>query len=222
MTLWWGNETRSSCLLLTVILTCRYFHLIVKGWAGRRNCRLPSKIRAELLLHPAGNYESHNTSTSNHLTSWLFQVKPLPVICSSPSSSSSSPSSPSSRVTAAAHLPASTHTQSRPGLVHPPPPPHTHCLTFAARMTIISPPPVAMMIPAASPWLVNELGEALCSVVAPPPYSYDPNGSDLPRGPFVLFVHLISNSPISLISAPSMICKFLPVSKTTSVSCILH
>ncbi|XP_029706440.1 putative bifunctional UDP-N-acetylglucosamine transferase and deubiquitinase ALG13 isoform X5 [Takifugu rubripes] len=82
------------------------------------------------------------------------QVKPLAVICSSPSSSSSSPSSPSSRVTAAAHLPASTHTQSRP---------------------------VAMMIPAASPWLVNELGEALCSVVAPPPYSYDPNGSDLPR-----------------------------------------
>ncbi|TWW59198.1 putative bifunctional UDP-N-acetylglucosamine transferase and deubiquitinase ALG13, partial [Takifugu flavidus] len=81
------------------------------------------------------------------------KVKPLAVICSSPSSSSSSPSSPSSRVTAA-HLPASTHTQSRP---------------------------VAMMIPAASPWLVNELGEALCSVVAPPPYSYDPNGSDLPR-----------------------------------------
>uniref|UniRef100_A0A671TCM1 ubiquitinyl hydrolase 1 n=1 Tax=Sparus aurata TaxID=8175 RepID=A0A671TCM1_SPAAU len=40
---------------------------------------------------------------------------------------------------------------------------------------------VAMAIPAASPWLVNELGEALCTVVAPPPYSYDPNGSDLPR-----------------------------------------
>uniref|UniRef100_A0A3P8TN01 ubiquitinyl hydrolase 1 n=1 Tax=Amphiprion percula TaxID=161767 RepID=A0A3P8TN01_AMPPE len=41
---------------------------------------------------------------------------------------------------------------------------------------------VAMAIPAASPWLVNELGEPLCTVVAPPPYSYDPNGSDLPRG----------------------------------------
>ncbi|XP_008299858.1 putative bifunctional UDP-N-acetylglucosamine transferase and deubiquitinase ALG13 [Stegastes partitus] len=40
---------------------------------------------------------------------------------------------------------------------------------------------VAMAIPAASPWLVSELGEALCTVVAPPPYSYDPNGSDLPR-----------------------------------------
>lgn len=42
--------------------------------------------------------------------------------------------------------------------------------------------PVAMAIPAASPWLVNELGETLCTVVALPPYSYDPNGSDLPRG----------------------------------------
>lgn len=41
---------------------------------------------------------------------------------------------------------------------------------------------VAMAIPAASPWLVNEMGEPLCSMVAPPPYSYDPNGSDLPRG----------------------------------------
>ncbi|XP_028272210.1 putative bifunctional UDP-N-acetylglucosamine transferase and deubiquitinase ALG13 [Parambassis ranga] len=82
-------------------------------------------------------------------------VKPLAVICSSPSSSSSSsPSSPSSRVTAAGHLPAAALTQTRS---------------------------VAMAIPAASPWLVNEMGEPLCSVVAPPPYSYDPNGSDLPR-----------------------------------------
>ena len=40
----------------------------------------------------------------------------------------------------------------------------------------------AMAIPSTSPWLVNELGEPLCTVVAPPPYSYDPNGSDLPRG----------------------------------------
>ncbi|CAJ1052756.1 putative bifunctional UDP-N-acetylglucosamine transferase and deubiquitinase ALG13 isoform X1 [Xyrichtys novacula] len=78
-------------------------------------------------------------------------VKPLPVICSSPSSSSSSPSSPSSHAPAA-HLPTA-HTQTRTA---------------------------AMTIPA-SPWLVNELGEPLCSNVAPPPYSYDPNGSDLPR-----------------------------------------
>ncbi|XP_026215106.1 putative bifunctional UDP-N-acetylglucosamine transferase and deubiquitinase ALG13 isoform X2 [Anabas testudineus] len=81
-------------------------------------------------------------------------VKPLAVICSSPSSSSSSPSSPSSRVPAAAHLPPTVHTQTRS---------------------------VAMAIPAASPWLVNEMGEPLCTMVAPPPYSYDPNGSDLPR-----------------------------------------
>lgn len=32
-----------------------------------------------------------------------------------------------------------------------------------------------------APWLVNELGEPVCAVVAPPPYSYDPSGADLPR-----------------------------------------
>ncbi|MEQ2196087.1 hypothetical protein XENOCAPTIV_023770 [Xenoophorus captivus] len=73
-------------------------------------------------------------------------VKPLPVICSSPSSSSSSPPSPS-RVPATPHLPPAAHAQTRPAV----------------------------------PWLVNELGEPFCTVVTPPPYSYDPNGSDLPR-----------------------------------------
>nr|XP_057926269.1 putative bifunctional UDP-N-acetylglucosamine transferase and deubiquitinase ALG13 isoform X2 [Doryrhamphus excisus] len=82
-------------------------------------------------------------------------VKPLGVISSSPSSSSSSsPSSPSSRAPAASHLPVAPHA-----------PPRS----------------VAIAIPAASPWLVNELGETLCTVVTPPPYSYDPNGNDLPR-----------------------------------------
>ncbi|XP_034043541.1 putative bifunctional UDP-N-acetylglucosamine transferase and deubiquitinase ALG13 [Thalassophryne amazonica] len=76
-------------------------------------------------------------------------VKPLVVVCSSPSSASSSPSSSSPRAPGAA-----AHSQPRP---------------------------VAMAIPAASPWMVNELGEPLCTVVTPPPYSYDPNGSDLPR-----------------------------------------
>ncbi|XP_041839920.1 putative bifunctional UDP-N-acetylglucosamine transferase and deubiquitinase ALG13 isoform X2 [Melanotaenia boesemani] len=81
-------------------------------------------------------------------------VKSMAVICSSPSSSSSSPSSPSSRIPAAAHLPPAAHAQTRS---------------------------VTMAMPAAAPWLVNELGEPLCTVVAPPPYSYDPNGGDLPR-----------------------------------------
>ncbi|MED6250088.1 hypothetical protein ATANTOWER_024493 [Ataeniobius toweri] len=80
-------------------------------------------------------------------------VKPLPVICSSPSSSSSSPPSPS-RVPATPHLPPAAHAQTRP---------------------------VALTISAAAPWLVNELGEPLCTVVTPPPYSYDLGGSDLPR-----------------------------------------
>lgn len=33
----------------------------------------------------------------------------------------------------------------------------------------------------AVPWFVNELGEPV-ALAPPPPYSYDPNGSDLPRG----------------------------------------
>ena len=110
----------------------------------------------------------------------VFQVvKPLAVICSSPSSSSSSPSSPSSHVPAAAHLPPATHTQTRSG-THK----HTHRHTHTSKcyIDVVVSVLVAMAIPAASPWLVNELGEALCTVVAPPPYSYDPNGSDLPRG----------------------------------------
>ncbi|KAM9769943.1 LOW QUALITY PROTEIN: putative bifunctional UDP-N-acetylglucosamine transferase and deubiquitinase ALG13, partial [Menidia menidia] len=82
-------------------------------------------------------------------------VKPMAAICSSPSSSSSSPpSSPSSRAPPPAHLPPAVHAPTRS---------------------------VAMAIPASSPWLVNEMGEPVCTVVAPPPYSYDPHGTDLPR-----------------------------------------
>ncbi|KAK0150305.1 putative bifunctional UDP-N-acetylglucosamine transferase and deubiquitinase ALG13 [Merluccius polli] len=68
------------------------------------------------------------------------------------SSPSSSSSSSSSHTSPASHLPSQGHT-------------HT----------------VAMAIPAASQWLVNELGEPLSPLLAPPPYSYDPNGNDLPR-----------------------------------------
>lgn len=56
-----------------------------------------------------------------------------------------------------------------------------------------------MTIPAATPWLVNELGEPLCTVVAPPLYSYDPNGGDLPRGPLLLlFCLLLAHANIIL------------------------
>ncbi|XP_022522235.2 putative bifunctional UDP-N-acetylglucosamine transferase and deubiquitinase ALG13 [Astyanax mexicanus] len=41
-------------------------------------------------------------------------------------------------------------------------------------------PVVPMQFPPASPWFVNEVGEPV-TVAPPPPYSYDPNGSDLPR-----------------------------------------
>ncbi|KAI4884404.1 hypothetical protein NFI96_011243 [Prochilodus magdalenae] len=41
-------------------------------------------------------------------------------------------------------------------------------------------PVVSMQFPPASPWFVNEMGEPV-TVAPPPPYSCDPNGSDLPR-----------------------------------------
>ncbi|KAM6969977.1 putative bifunctional UDP-N-acetylglucosamine transferase and deubiquitinase ALG13 [Aplochiton taeniatus] len=41
-------------------------------------------------------------------------------------------------------------------------------------------PVVSLPFVAASPWLVNELGEPV-SPMAPPPYSYEANGTDLPR-----------------------------------------
>ncbi|XP_036381565.1 putative bifunctional UDP-N-acetylglucosamine transferase and deubiquitinase ALG13 [Megalops cyprinoides] len=41
-------------------------------------------------------------------------------------------------------------------------------------------PVVSVPYPAASPWFVNEMGETV-AMPTPPPYSYDPNGSDLPR-----------------------------------------
>ncbi|KAM9314747.1 LOW QUALITY PROTEIN: putative bifunctional UDP-N-acetylglucosamine transferase and deubiquitinase ALG13 [Pholidichthys leucotaenia] len=98
-----------------------------------------------------------NSPSRSDLTFGYTQqvVKPLSVICSSPSSSSSSsPSSPSSRRPAATHMTAAAHSQT---------------------------PSVAMAIPTAASWLVNESCDPVCTVVAPPPYSYDPNGSDLPR-----------------------------------------
>ncbi|KAJ8405808.1 hypothetical protein AAFF_G00312450 [Aldrovandia affinis] len=45
-------------------------------------------------------------------------------------------------------------------------------------------PVLSMSYPTASTWFVNEMGETVN--VAPPPYSYDPNGSDLPRDSKVL------------------------------------
>ncbi|KAJ3597330.1 hypothetical protein NHX12_000858 [Muraenolepis orangiensis] len=43
-----------------------------------------------------------------------------------------------------------------------------------------------MAIQPASLWVVNELGEPVSLLLAPPPYSYDPNGNDLPQDPRVL------------------------------------
>ncbi|XP_061103515.1 putative bifunctional UDP-N-acetylglucosamine transferase and deubiquitinase ALG13 isoform X1 [Conger conger] len=41
-------------------------------------------------------------------------------------------------------------------------------------------PVLSMPYPGASNWFVNEMGETV-NMAPPPPYSYDPNGSDLPR-----------------------------------------
>uniref|UniRef100_A0A8C8GCC4 UDP-N-acetylglucosamine transferase subunit ALG13 n=1 Tax=Oncorhynchus tshawytscha TaxID=74940 RepID=A0A8C8GCC4_ONCTS len=45
----------------------------------------------------------------------------------------------------------------------------------------MAPPSIlSMQFPPSSPWFVNDMGEAV-SASPPPPYSYDPNGNDLPR-----------------------------------------
>ncbi|KAM3865331.1 putative bifunctional UDP-N-acetylglucosamine transferase and deubiquitinase ALG13 [Diretmus argenteus] len=106
---------------------------------------------ANLAIQEGGATDSPLESMNNY--NYTQQVvKQSAAISPSPSSSSSSSSS--SHTPPASHLPPSAHSQPRT---------------------------VAMAIPAASPWLVNEMGEPLCTVIAPPPYSYDPNGSDLPR-----------------------------------------
>uniref|UniRef100_A0A8C2Z8A8 ubiquitinyl hydrolase 1 n=1 Tax=Cyclopterus lumpus TaxID=8103 RepID=A0A8C2Z8A8_CYCLU len=134
------------------------------------------------------------------------------VICSSPSSSSSSPSSPSrvpatAHLPAATQTRSGTHTHTRSStrihtLRYTHTQVHTHSHKHMLRYTLTYSHKhmlryththtmcnikcflflVAMAITATSPWLVNELGEPLCTMVAPPPYSYDLNGSDLPRG----------------------------------------
>ncbi|CAK6984254.1 putative bifunctional UDP-N-acetylglucosamine transferase and deubiquitinase ALG13 [Scomber scombrus] len=100
---------------------------------------------------PSTNQEGGNAESPPRDYNYTQQVvKPLNVICSSPSSSSSSPSSSSSRVPAAAHLQPVAHTQPRS---------------------------VAMAMPAVSPWLVNELGEPVCTLVAPPPTPTTPTAA---------------------------------------------
>lgn len=119
--------------------------------------------------------------TSSHLTCVsVFQVvKPLAAIGSSPSSSSSSPSSPSSHVPSA----ASAHTQTRSGIYTATSISIYIYIYIKATLSTHSVfHPVAMAIPTTTPWLANELGEPVCSMMTPPPYSYDPNGNDLPRG----------------------------------------
>uniref|UniRef100_A0A4W5K5Y7 UDP-N-acetylglucosamine transferase subunit ALG13 n=1 Tax=Hucho hucho TaxID=62062 RepID=A0A4W5K5Y7_9TELE len=43
----------------------------------------------------------------------------------------------------------------------------------------------SIQVPPSSPWFVNEMGDVV-STTHPPPYSYDPNGNDLPRDGKVL------------------------------------
>ncbi|XP_077575280.1 putative bifunctional UDP-N-acetylglucosamine transferase and deubiquitinase ALG13 [Stigmatopora nigra] len=108
---------------------------------------------------PQDREEEDDVARSPPRTDGLYDygqqaVKPAAGISSSPSSSAAStPSSSSSHGAPAPHATAVPHPQAR---------------SVAA-------------VPAANPWLVPDLGEGLCSLVAPPPYSYDPNGGDLPR-----------------------------------------
>uniref|UniRef100_A0A4W5NMR2 UDP-N-acetylglucosamine transferase subunit ALG13 n=1 Tax=Hucho hucho TaxID=62062 RepID=A0A4W5NMR2_9TELE len=77
--------------------------------------------------------------------------------------SNSSSSASSSQIPPAPMAPPSSHPEGAPM------PPHT-----------MGRPVLSMQFPPSSPWFVNEMGEAV-SASPPPPYSYDPNGNDLPR-----------------------------------------
>ncbi|XP_041750349.2 putative bifunctional UDP-N-acetylglucosamine transferase and deubiquitinase ALG13 isoform X7 [Coregonus clupeaformis] len=77
--------------------------------------------------------------------------------------SNSSSSASSSQTPPAPMAPPSSHPQGAPM------PPHA-----------MGRPVLSMQSPPSSPWFVNEMGEAV-SAAPPPPYSYDPNGNDLPR-----------------------------------------
>ncbi|XP_010893011.2 putative bifunctional UDP-N-acetylglucosamine transferase and deubiquitinase ALG13 isoform X1 [Esox lucius] len=83
---------------------------------------------------------------------------PAAIFTSNSSSSSSSSQTPPTPMT-----PSSNHPQGAPGPLH-----------------AMSRPVLSMHFPPSTPWFVNEMGETV-SVAPPPPYSYDPNGSDLPR-----------------------------------------
>ncbi|XP_029557410.1 putative bifunctional UDP-N-acetylglucosamine transferase and deubiquitinase ALG13 isoform X4 [Salmo trutta] len=76
---------------------------------------------------------------------------------------SNSSSASSSQIPPAPMDPPSSHPEGAPM------PPHT-----------MGRPVLSMQFPPSSPWFVNEMGEAV-SASPPPPYSYDPNGNDLPR-----------------------------------------
>ncbi|XP_021474550.1 putative bifunctional UDP-N-acetylglucosamine transferase and deubiquitinase ALG13 isoform X4 [Oncorhynchus mykiss] len=74
-----------------------------------------------------------------------------------------SSSASSSQIPPAPMAPPSSHPEGAPM------PPHT-----------MGRPVLSMQFPPSSPWFVNDMGEAV-SASPPPPYSYDPNGNDLPR-----------------------------------------
>ncbi|XP_075209744.1 LOW QUALITY PROTEIN: putative bifunctional UDP-N-acetylglucosamine transferase and deubiquitinase ALG13 [Chanos chanos] len=87
------------------------------------------------------------------------------VVNSAPAAIFTSNSSPSSGSSQTPPTPQSTPILT-PGQ---PPPPHA-----------LGRPVLSMQFPGGCPWFVNELGEQV-SLAPPPPYSYDPNGNDLPR-----------------------------------------
>ncbi|XP_026886325.2 putative bifunctional UDP-N-acetylglucosamine transferase and deubiquitinase ALG13 [Electrophorus electricus] len=82
---------------------------------------------------------------------------PAAIFTSSPSSSTGSSQSPPNTL--------------QPSPMSPGQPPPLHPLGR---------PVLSMQFPPSSPWFVNEMGEPV-AVAPPPPYSYDPNGNDLPR-----------------------------------------
>lgn len=115
-------------------------------------------------------------------SSQAVSTAPAAIFTSNSSSASSSQIPPAPMAPPSSHpegAPMPPHTMGRPG---------THSIGVMVGHNELSNEclfllflVLSMQFPPSSPWFVNEMGEAV-SASPPPPYSYDPNGNDLPRG----------------------------------------
>ncbi|CAL8389973.1 unnamed protein product [Arctogadus glacialis] len=111
--------------------------------------------------HPNNTFIHPNATRHPKATFKLTPPQPSPITCRQPCS-----------------LPAESGFQS-PGVYTGPE--STANMSLQEGNHADSPPDTLTNYTFTHQWLVNELGEPLSPLLSPPPYSYDPNGNDLPR-----------------------------------------